>query len=207
MDLSASDEDDPGAAWMMAWRGGDETAFDRLVERYSAQVWALLTRFLGRHPGREDLVQEVFLRVVRSRERYEPRARFTTWLYRIVFNLCVNETQRGAGREVRSLDEFDAPDAGGERRGAHRSIAADEGTDAPSTRMEQADVVAMVRRAIAALPATQRMALVLAKYHDMPYSEIGEVLGSTEKAVKSLVHRARESLRATLEPLLQEELS
>ncbi len=204
MEFQHHDDEDPGAAWMVAWRAGDESAFDRLVERYSTQVWALLTRFLGRHPAREDLVQEVFLRVVRSKERYEPRARFTTWLYRIVFNLCVNETQRGAGRDVHSLDESEIE---GEGRGEGRSVVADEGGEAPSVRMEQADVVRMVRRAIAALPATQRMALVLAKFHDMPYAEIGEVLGSTEKAVKSLVHRARESLRAALEPLLQEELS
>jgi RNA polymerase sigma factor (sigma-70 family) len=74
--------------------------------------------------------------------------------------------------------------------------------------MEQGDVVRLVRRAIAALPPPQRMALVLAKYHEMPYIEIGKVLGSTEKAVKSLVHRAREALRANLEPVLRlEELS
>jgi len=194
-------DDDPGAGWMLAWRAGDEGAFDRLVERYSAQVWALLTRFLGRHPSREDMVQEVFLRVVRSRERYEPRARFTTWLYRIVFNLCVNETQRGGGRELASLDEGDAESGGG-------WMVADETVEDPSARMEQGDVVRLVRRAIAALPPTQRMALVLAKYHEMSYVEIGHVLGSTEKAVKSLVHRARETLRANLAPVLrQEELS
>jgi DNA-directed RNA polymerase specialized sigma24 family protein len=92
----ADHEDDPGAAWMLAWRAGDETAFERLVERYSAQVWALLTRFLGRHPGREDMVQEVSescVHAATSREPVSPR------LYRIVFNLCVNETQRGGGRE------------------------------------------------------------------------------------------------------------
>jgi RNA polymerase sigma-70 factor (ECF subfamily) len=198
---SPDHDDDPGAAWMLAWRAGDEAAFDRLVERYSAQVWALLTRFLGRHPGREDMVQEVFLRVVRSRERYEPRARFTTWLYRIVFNLCVNETQRGGGREFTSLGE-------GEEEAGGAMLFADETEEGPSAHMEQSDVVRLVRRAIAGLPAPQRMALVLAKYHEMPYVEIGKVLGSTEKAVKSLVHRAREALRANLEPVLRlEELS
>ncbi|MEO2237240.1 MAG: sigma-70 family RNA polymerase sigma factor, partial [Candidatus Poseidoniia archaeon] len=96
--------EDVGAKLMMAWKEGDETAFDQLVETYSGQVYALLTRFLGRHSGREDMVQEVFLRVIRARDRYEPRARFTTWLYRIVFNLSVNETQRAGGKGQLSLD-------------------------------------------------------------------------------------------------------
>ena len=91
-------EKDPGVALMLAWQAGDESAFDQIVDLYSGRVYSLLTRFLGHHPSREDFVQEVFLRVVRARDRYEPSARFTTWLYRIVFNLSVNETERAARR-------------------------------------------------------------------------------------------------------------
>lgn len=201
--MHANPEDDPGASLMMAWTGGDESAFDGLVEAFSGQVYALLTRFLGRHPGREDLVQEVFLRVIRARDRYEPRARFTTWLYRIVYNLCINETQRGGWRDHVSLERGPG---GPDRPDAPREIF-DERVAGPSDSMERDDVVQQVRAAIAALPESQRMALVLAKYHDMPYAEIGDVLGSSEKAIKSLIHRARETLRATLAPLLTEELS
>ena len=190
--------EDPGAAWMVAWQSGDEGAFDRRVESYSGRVYALLTRFLGRHAAREDLVQEVFLRVVRARERYEPSARFTTWLYRIVFNLAVNETQRGVFREGASLD---APLGLGEPR-----ELGDPALPDPSSGLEQDDVVRAVRAAIASLPEQQRMALVLAKYEELPYVEIAAVLGSTEKAIKSLVHRARENLRARLAPFLMEEL-
>ena len=186
---------------MLAWKAGDESAFDRLVEAYSGQVWALLTRFLGKHSGREDLVQEVFLRVVRARDRYEPTARFTTWLYRIVFNLCVNETQRGGGRESLSLD------APAEGLGGAVPEVLDPQAEAPSGRMEREDLVGRVRGAIAALPEKQRMALILAKYEEMPYVEIGAVLGSSEKAIKSLVHRARETLREWLAPLIEEELA
>jgi RNA polymerase sigma-70 factor (ECF subfamily) len=196
--------DDEGARLMLAWRAGEDVAFDRLVELHSGQVWALVSRFMGRHPGREDLVQEVFLRVVRARERYQPTARFTTWLYRIVFNLCVNETQRGAGREAVSLDGPMGTAAG--REGQTREWE-DEGLEGPSERMERADLVGQVRAAIAALPEKQRMALILAKYDEMPYVEIGVVLGASEKAVKSLVHRAREGLRELLAPLLEEELA
>jgi RNA polymerase sigma-70 factor (ECF subfamily) len=189
---------DPGAELMSAWQAGDEGAFERLVEAYSGQVFALLTRFLGRHPGREDLVQEVFLRVVRARDRYVPSARFTTWLYRIAFNIAVNETQRG-GRATASLDR--ARDEEGARE------VTDLRVPDPSQGLEQKDVVDAVRAAIAALPEAQRMALVLAKYDELPYLEIAEVLGSTEKAIKSLIHRARETLRARLAPFLVEELA
>lgn len=197
-------EADPGVQWMLAYQRGDESAFDRIVEAYSGQVFSLLTRFLGTKAGREDMVQDVFLRVVRARERYEPTARFSTWLYRIVFNLAVNETQRAGGKELsghdgRIVSDEDAGDALLNWR--------DERIEDPSERMAQDDVVLAVRAAIARLPEQQRMALVLAKYHEMPYVEIATVLGSSEKAVKSLVHRARENLRVTLAPYLQGEIA
>ena len=194
--------EDLGAQLMTAWQAGDDGAFDRLVEAFSGRAYALLTRFLGPHAAREDLVQEVFLRVVRARERYTPSARFTTWLYRIVFNLAVNETQRGAIRAGISLDSA-APD---DEEGLGHQVR-DEAAPDPSASLERADVVHAVREAISSLPDQQRMALVLAKYEDMPYAEIGAVLGSSEKAVKSLVHRARENLRERLAPFLTEELA
>jgi len=193
--------DDPGAAWMLAWQRGDGAAFERLVGAYSGVVYALLTRFLGPCEGRDDLVQEVFLRVLRARDRYSPTARFTTWLYRIVFNLAVNTTERS--REHTSLE---AQGPHGERQRLLLEVV-DDGAPAPDADLARAELVAAVRAAIAALPENQRMALVLAKYHDLPYAEIAEVLGSSEKAVKSLVHRARENLRAALIPVLEKEVA
>jgi RNA polymerase sigma-70 factor (ECF subfamily) len=197
--METNPHDDPGVRLMLAWQKGDESAFDRLVEIYSGQVWALLARFVPSQAQREDLVQEVFLRVIRARDRYEPSARFSTWLYRIVFNLAVNETQRGAGRPLQAGEV--APESDGLSR------LADVRAADPTERIERRDVVRAVRAAIQALPEQQRMALILAKYHDMPYAEIGAVLGSSEKAVKSLVHRARENLRERLAPYLKEELA
>ena len=188
---------------MVAWQAGDEEAFDRLVEGYSGRVYALLTRFLGRHPGREDLVQETFLRVVRARERYAPSARFTTWLYSIVYHLAVNETQRSAGRTPVSIDR---PPAGDGRDAGSLELVDDDAAD-PSDGLAREDVVQAVRTAIAALPENQRMARVLAKYEELPYLEIGSILGSSEKAVKSLIHRARETLRTRLASFLEEELA
>ena len=196
--------DDPGVQWMLAYQAGDEHAFEQLVGAYSGQVFALLTRFLGARANREDLVQDVFLRVIRARARYEPTARFSTWLYRIVFHLSINETQRAGGREQRA----GAAHADGEERaGDGMDDFGDERASQPYEELERGDVVRAVRAAIGRLPETQRMALILAKYDELPYVEIAEVLGSTEKAVKSLVHRARESLRETLAPFLQGELS
>ncbi len=193
-------DDDPGVRWMRAWQAGDETAFDALVEAYSGQVYALLTRFLGQRANREDLVQEVFLRVVRARERYEPSARFSTFLFRIAYNIAVNETQRGIAREARRLEPGDD-----ERAGHSLADFEDLRAPPPAAALERDDVVQAVRAAIARLPENQRMALLLAKYEDLPYGEIAEVLGSSEKAVKSLIHRARESLRESLATFLEEE--
>jgi RNA polymerase sigma-70 factor (ECF subfamily) len=190
---------------MLAYQAGDEQAFDRLVEAYSGQVFALLTRFLGPRARREDLVQEVFLRVIRARQRYQPTARFSTWLYRIVFNLSVNETQRAGGKAHLSLDR--TPDGDPDGPPALAAQLADLGGAAPGDGLERDDVVRAVRAAIASLPETQRMALVLAKYHDMPYAEIAVVLDSSEKAIKSLIHRARETLRASLAPFMAQELA
>jgi RNA polymerase sigma-70 factor, ECF subfamily len=187
---------DQGAAWMVAYQKGDERAFDRLVETYSGQLFGLFTRFLGPTAEREDLVQEVFLRIVRNREHYEPSARFSTFLYRIAFNLAVNRTEREGSRDVRSLEA--------DEDFRSREIS-DPTTPAPSSSLERDDVVHAVRAAIAELSPPQRMAVILAKYESLPYDQIAEVMGTTEKAIKSMVHRARENLRARLAPYLAEE--
>ncbi len=186
---------------MLAYQAGSEAAFDLIVEAYSGQVFALFTRFLGPVPEREDLVQEVFLRVVRARERYRAAARLSTWLYRIAFNLAVNRTQR-----VNPEVSLHAP-AGGEGEAEAMEWLGDPSAGDPSEALQREDVVGAVRAAIAELPETQRMALILARYDELPFAEIARVLDSSEKAIKSLVHRARESLRAKLAPLLQRELS
>jgi RNA polymerase sigma-70 factor (ECF subfamily) len=202
--MASEFDDDPGVRLMLAYQAGDESAFDRIVEEYSSQVFALLTRFLGQKSNREDLVQDTFLRVVRARERYQPAARFSTWLYRIVFNLAVNETQRAGSKESQRLQPTPFED---EHAADGMSELGDERALQPADKLEQDDVVRAVRAAIAALPEHQRLALILAKYEELPYVEIAEIIGSSEKAVKSLVHRAREALREKLAPFLQGELT
>ncbi|MDB4561774.1 sigma-70 family RNA polymerase sigma factor [bacterium] len=189
---------DRGAELMLAWQGGDEQAFHELVDVYSGQVYALLTRFLGRgHPGREDLVQEVFLRVVKARARYTATARFSTWLYTIVWRICINETERSRSRRHLSLDAG-LDDEGGLELPDSAELDPAEG-------VARADVIREVRAAIAELPDSQRIAMVLARYHSLSFAEIADVVGSSEKAIKSMIHRARESLRARLQPLFERE--
>ena len=197
-----SDEEDRGAQLMQLWQAGDDSAFDELVHTYSSHVYALLTRFLGRsHSGREDLVQEVFIRVLGARERYEPTARFTTWLYSICWRLCINESERSDRRRAASLDAL------GPNEDKTGGQFIDETLPDPSEGLERGDLVGAVRSAIAALPESQRIAVVLSRYHHLSHAEIASVVESTEKAVKSLIHRARETLRLTLQPLIDEELS
>jgi len=196
--------EDEGVQLMLAWQAGDEEAFPALVEAYSGRVFALLTRFLGQSASREDLVQDVFMRVLKARERYTPTARFSTWIYRITFNLATNERARGASRATLSLDRgADGDDDGltlGDRVEDHR-----HGT--PEDELARGDVVSAVRAAIEELPEKQRMALILAKYDELPYVEIAEILESSEKAIKSMIHRARETLRGVLAPFLREEVA
>lgn len=196
----AKDNGDEGVRLMLAWQAGDEAAFDQLVEAYSGRVYALLTRFLGQSSRREDLVQEVFIRVLRSRDRYEPTARFSTWIYRIVFNMATNERARSAPRRHLSLDQTSDTQGDGQSLG---EMIIDETSHEPSDHLEREDVVGAVRAAIADLPEQQRMALILAKYDELPYTEIAVILDSSEKAIKSMIHRARTSLRVVLEPLLR----
>lgn len=170
---------DPGVQLMLAWQGGDEEAFERLVEEYSPRVYALLTRFLGRRSVREDMVQEVFLRVIRSRERYQPTARFSTWLYRIATNLALNELKRPRRRHVHEDEErinLRAAGPGADDLLASRRLGVE------------------MERELEKLPERQRMALWLSAAEGHTYAEVASILDTSEKSVKALVHRARVAL-------------
>ena len=181
--MLARDED---VQLMLALRAGDAAAFDVLFRRWSGPLLRYLERMVRDQAVAEELVQEAFIRVHKARERYRPDARFSTWLYRIATNLALNELRRPRRRAVhRSTDEDGAPplaDAG-------------PGSD---------DVVDARRRGAAALqalgelPEKQRAALCLAAVEGLSYAEVAEALDVTEKAVKSLVHRARSSLAQRL---------
>ncbi len=192
--LTADEQD---IIWMMRVRGGDRTAFADLVGCHQQRVVGTVARMLGSDAAEaEDIGQQVFLRVWKSADRYEPTAKFTTWLYTITRNLVFNELRRRKHRPTTSLDA--AP--GGDPEGGAPAVARLEDPQAPSpdANLLQAELQQAIAAAIARLPEAQRLAIILRRYEDLSYEEIAGVLQLTVPAVKSLLFRARVLLRERL---------
>jgi len=181
---------------MLLLKAGDEDAFGELVERHRESVLNLTYRYLGNRADAEDLAQEVFLKVYRARKRYEPTARFTTWLFRIAVNACLNEVRNRRHRPTHAA----APLLGGE---GFLPPVADPSATSPVAAAETAELHAQVRAAVDELPERQRLALLLNKFHGLGYEELAAALDLTVPAVKSLLVRARENVRQRLEPYLR----
>lgn len=181
---------------MLAFQAGEDDAFTHLVEHYQGAAFAMLRRLLGPHPSIEDLAQEAFLRVWRGRDRYEAKGKFTTYLYRITYNLALNrlrdDKRKPLPRMPRDEDgiEMETPDLG--------SKSPEESADVPYWD-------GLVKGALAELPENQRAAVVLQHYDGLELHEIGEILGISPQATKSLLHRARGNLRTLLNPFREAE--
>lgn len=182
---------------MLAFKGGDERAFDELVARNTPKVHGLVFRFLGNAEEVEDLTQEVFVRVYRTAKRYEPSAKFSTWLYRVTANLCFNVMRSRKKVHTWQLDYSDGDDDH-----AHRDVE-DHHAASPSDRLDAGELGQVVAQAVAKLPETQRMAIILNKYEDKSYEEIAAIMEISTMAVKSLLSRARGNLKDTLERYLK----
>ncbi len=178
---------DPDVRLMLAFRDGDAAAFDSLFQRWASPLLRYLERMLRDAAAAEDLVQEVFLRVHRARERYTPEARFSTWLYRIATNLALNELRRPRRRDPhQSTDEDGAVWL--------VSDASPTGEIVDARRLGEAAL-----RELEALPERQRAALWLTAVEGLAYSEVAAALDVSEKAVKALVHRGRSALAEKLQ--------
>lgn len=189
-DMEAVAALDRDAELMLRVREGDDTSFALLLERHRGPVVHFLYRMVQNPSVSEELAQEVFLRVYRSRATYEPTAKFTTWLFRIATHLALNFVRDGKkekGHE--SLDEQVVD-------GVDRQVRDRQPT------IEQALLrevkMTEVRQAIEALPAKQRAAVLMHKYEELEYAQIARALNCSESAVKSLLFRAYESLRSRL---------
>ena len=181
------------AAIMLRAAAGDESGFNYLAEKYHRPIIHFLFRMVRNQAIAEELAQEVFLRVYRSRQSYRAEARFTTWLYRIATNLAVNHARDTRHeRAVRSV-HLDEPD---EQTGTTPDVADDE----PSVeqRLLREERMKAIRTHVMALPERQRMAVLMHKYQGMEYREIGKVLKLSESATKSLLFRAYQTLRDKL---------
>jgi len=177
--VNATDED---VRLMLAFSAGDDAAFDALFGRWAAPLLRYLERMLRDAAGAEELVQEVFLRVHGARERYQPQARFSTWLYRIATNLALNELRRPHRRALHTrLDEPDGP-----------AFAADG--PAAEDAFDARRLSARVDHELASLPERQRAALCLTAVEGLSYAEVAAALEISESAVKALVNRARTAL-------------
>ncbi len=172
-------------ALMARIKKGDTDAFEELVSRHQRPVYNLALRFLSDSCEAEDIAQETFIRVFRAADTYTPDAKFTTWLYTIVKNLCFNAIRKRQSATLVSIDEETAPE-----------IASRE--DDPARSLEREQLRKMVSRAVNALPENLRIAVILQKFHGLSYEEIAAVLGCSVNAVKLRVHRAKDFLSREL---------
>jgi RNA polymerase sigma-70 factor (ECF subfamily) len=192
---------DPDVRLMLEVQAGSAPAFEELVSRYQGRLLTVLEHLVGRRDQAEDLVQEVFLRVYRARKRYQPGARFSTWIYTIANNVASNALR--SRRRRREVDATVGQDDSSGVKPLAEMAAAASGL-MPARQLDKAEMREIVRLALDTLNERQRMAVLLNKFEHMSYADIGETMELTPQAVKSLLSRARESLRATLEPYLQQ---
>ncbi len=189
-DMAAVAALEPDAELMLRVKAGDTASFGLLLARHRGPVIHFLYRMVQNPAVAEELAQEVFLRVYRSRASYVASARFTTWLFRIALHLALNSLRDGRGdKETHSLDQ--------ETESGPQLQIPDE-RPSVEQRLVDAARLAEVRQAIRALPGKQRAAVLMHKYDEMGYAQIAQVLGCSESAVKSLLFRAYETLRARL---------
>jgi len=182
---------------MLRVKAGDQSAFDYLVQKYRRPLVSFMYRMARNTAVAEDLAQEVFLRVYRSRETYEASAKFTTWLYRIATNLAVNHARDTRHERPEVTVSLDEPD---EETGTTLDVA--DGTVSAEEALVRRERMMAIRSRVEALPERQRLAVIMHKYQQMDYKQISEVLKLSESATKSLLFRAYETLREQLKQFL-----
>jgi RNA polymerase sigma-70 factor (ECF subfamily) len=181
---------------MIAAKGGDDDAFSQLLDAYAPRIINFIYRYTGSRADADDLAQEVFLRVYRAKETYEPKAKFSTWIYRIATNVCLDNRKKDKSDVLRyAAPEFCRTDEG-DNTEIEPANPADKRIE-EMLELENAD--AAVRTALASLPGNQRLALTLKVYEDRSYEEIASIVNCSVSAVESLIFRARQSLKQKLQ--------
>ena len=188
---------DPDVVLMQRVRRGDQAAYRELFAKYNEAIVNFAFRFVGSRHRAEELTQDAFLQIYRARSRYEPKARFTTYLYRVVTNLCLNELRRFEyhGR-TEPLQGHPTEEGEGTREFADERIPESEDL------LAGAETGARIQAVLDKLPANQKSALLLSRVEGLSYQEVAECLETTESAVKSLIFRATQTLREELSDLL-----
>ena len=193
-----ADQTDPDAALMLRVKRGDRAAFTELVEKYKQPVMNFVGRSLRDETEAEDLAQNVFLQVYKSRDRYERTAKFSTWLFTIARNLCLNEIRRRMRHPAESLDDTQV-----ESDDLPPRQYEDKQVFLPTENVLHGELARKIEEALAALPENQRTAILLCRQDELSYEEIAQVLGCSLSATKSLIHRGRETLKEKLKPYLK----
>lgn len=192
---------DPDVRLMLQVRAGSAEAFEELMLRYQNRLVTVLQHMVGNRDQAEDLAQEVFLRVYRSRESYKPGAKFSTWLFTIANNVASNARRSRSRRKEVNIDGRKSGPMGAKPL---EQLATAASGQMPTRQLDKAEMRDIVRVAVSALNERQRMAVLLNKFEGMSYADIAETMQMSAQAIKSLLSRARGNLREVLEPYLEE---
>jgi RNA polymerase sigma-70 factor (ECF subfamily) len=180
---------------MLAFKSGDARAFATLVLRHRQAVYNFILRFVGHRQRAEDVLQETWLKVVRSSGEYQPKAKFTTWVFTVARNLCVDSARKESYRQTDSLD---APVGGDVENRELGQVVADDEAAGPERAANNQRLQPLLTAALQALPVEQREVFLLREYHGLGFKEIAEVTGVNENTVKSRMRYALEGLRKRL---------
>lgn len=197
-DAGDESSDQESVRLMLRVKEGDVKAFEKIVELHQNAIVGTCARMLNNLDDAHDIAQEVFVRVWRSAPRYEPTAKFTTWLFTIMRNLVFNESRRRSRRKEVSIEQENEDDP--------PKHFADHSVPGADENLAKAEFHDALDKAIAALPEKQRIAVILRGRQDLPYEEICTILKMSLPAVKSLLFRARNELRKHLATFLGEEV-
>ena len=192
------DQADPDAVLMLRVKRGDRAAFAALVEKYRQPLFNFVFRTLRDETETEDVAQNTMLQVWKSRARYERTAKFSTWLFTIARNLCLNEIRRRSRHPAESLEETHA-----EHDDQPSRQYEDKKVFLPTENILHGELARKIEEALDELPENQRTAILLCRQDEVSYEEIAEILGCSLSATKSVIHRGRESLKEKLKPYLQ----
>lgn len=193
--------EDPDVALMQRVAADDAAAFELLLLKWQDRLVTLFWHQTGDHSTAEDLAQEVFLRVFRSRKRYKPAARFSTWLYTIANNVASDLRQRAYRRREHGVPPTSSAS---QSMVGLESLAVDASGEMPARVVDRKELLSVVQQALATLGDNQRMAVLLAKFEHCSQEEIAEAMGLTVPAVKSLLFRARDNLRTVMAPYVDQ---
>jgi RNA polymerase sigma-70 factor (ECF subfamily) len=189
---------DPDAVLMLRVKRGDRAAFAELVGKYQQPLFNFICRTVRDETESKDLAQNVFLQVYKSRQRYQRTAKFSTWLFTIARNLCLNEIRRRSRHPAESIEEGHV-----EYEDQPQRQYEDKKNFLPGENVLHGELAEKIEAALAELPENQRTAILLCRQDELSYEEIAEILDCSLSATKSLIHRGRETLKDKLKPYLK----